>query len=261
MADKPSLYVVEKKEVIILVVLFVLVTVLSFTLGVRYGESVGKKLAREQDQAAREIGGNEAGPGGGTLGKGGEHKDEAGSLEKPEKEKGEKEEKTEKAEKTESKPEEKTEAPKSRESHSPEEAAKSSHASPSRGNVDKNSDEYLLNALKEAGVESPGGKAPKGAELPTEVKEAPAKAPSRARSGSYVIQVGSHPTDNEANGQVRSLKSRHVSAEILPPFKDKQGEWHRVVISGFKSKKEAEKEATALKAKGSIASYFIWRLP
>jgi hypothetical protein len=57
MTEKPSLYVVEKKEVIILVVLFVLVTVLSFTLGVRYGESVGKKIAHEQEQAAREQGG------------------------------------------------------------------------------------------------------------------------------------------------------------------------------------------------------------
>jgi len=264
MADKPSLYVVEKKEVIILVVLFVLVTVLSFTLGVRYGESVGKKLAREQEQAAREIGGSEAEPGSGTLGKAGEHKDEAGSLEKPEAEKGKKEESGEKAdrsEKPDSKSEEKSEPPKNRESHSPEEAAKGSHAAPARGNVDKNSDEYLLNALKDAGVEAPGGKAPKGAELPNEVKEAPAKAPSKARSGSYVIQVGSHPTDNEANAQVRSLKARQVTAEILLPFKDKQGEWHRVVISGFKSKKEAEKEATALKARGAIASYFIWRLP
>jgi cell division protein FtsN len=260
MADKPSLYVVEKKEVIILVVLFVLVTVLSFTLGVRYGESVGKKLAYEQEQAAREIGGNEAEPGSGSLGKSAEHKDEAGSLEKSEK--GEKSEKEVKIE-TGEKPEAKAEAPKARESHSPEEAAKGTHVAPgaSRGNVDKNSDEYLLNALKDAGVEAPGGKAPKDAELPAEVKEAPAKAPSRARSGSYVIQVGSHPTENEANAQVRSLQGHHVAAEILAPFKDKQGEWHRVVISGFRSKKEADKEAVALKVHGSIASYFIWRLP
>jgi hypothetical protein len=53
MSDKPSLYVVEKKEVVILVILFVLVTVLAFTMGVRYGESVGKKAAKEQ--AAAEV--------------------------------------------------------------------------------------------------------------------------------------------------------------------------------------------------------------
>jgi cell division protein FtsN len=259
MADKPSLYVVEKKEVIILVVLFVLVTVLSFTLGVRYGESVGKKLAAEASKAEREIGGNEAEVGGGTLGKTGEHKDEAGSLEKSEK--GEKQEAKPEGKKEE-KPEGKEEKPegKPKDSHSPEEAAK--HAAPvSHGNVDKNSDEYLLNALKDAGVEAPGGKAPKDAELPNEVKDAPMKAASKARSGSYVIQVGSHPTDNEAASQVRSLKGRHVQAEILPAFKDKQGEWHRVVLGGFKTKKDAEKEANALKSKGSISSYFIWRLP
>jgi cell division protein FtsN len=258
MAEKPSLYVVEKKEVIILVVLFVLVTVLSFTLGVRYGESVGKKLAAEQEKATREIGAGESEVGGGTLGKTGEHKDEAGSLEKTEK--GDNDEKP--ASKEEKKPEakeEKIEA-KPKDSHSPEEAAK--HPAPARnGTVDKNSDEYLLNALKDAGVEAPGGKAPKDAELPSDVKDAPVKSVSKARSGSYVIQVGSHPTVNEASGQVRSLKGRHVQAEILPAFKDKQGEWHRVVLGGFKTKKDAEKEATALKSKGSISSYFIWRLP
>ncbi|MGZ3651829.1 MAG: SPOR domain-containing protein [Bdellovibrionota bacterium] len=271
MSDKPSLYVVEKKEVIILVVLFVLVTVLSFTLGVRYGESVGKKLAHEQDQAAREIGGSESEAGGGTLGKA-ERKDEAGSLEKPEEKpaattgehavEGTAATKPAEHGAEPAKPAEKAEeAPKG--SHSPEEAAKSAgHATGgSHEAVDKNSDEYLLNALKDAGVESPGGKAPKDAQLPGEVKEAPVHAASKARSGSYVIQVGSHPTIGEAEGQVRSLKARHVSAEILPPFKDKQGEWHRVVLSGFKNKREAEKEAAALKGKGSIMSFFIWRLP
>jgi cell division protein FtsN len=81
------------------------------------------------------------------------------------------------------------------------------------------------------------------------------------KSGSYVIQVGSHPTEGEAESQVRSLLAKRVSAEILPPFKDKQGEWHRVVISGFKSKHDAEKAASGLKGKGSIVSYFVWRLP
>jgi hypothetical protein len=283
-SEKPSLYVVEKKEVIILVVLFVLVTVLSFTLGVRYGESVGKKLAHEQEIANREQGGGDETSGSGTLGKGPAHSDEAGSLEKPEG-------------KPEARPEEGKEAkapapgvhaeaakpgeagheaahegapakPETKETHSPEAAAKTSAATgASHEAVDKNSDEYLLNALKDAGVEPPGGKAPDNAKLPDEVKttrEAEASAPkavSHARSGTYVIQVGSHPTEGEAESQVRSLKSRKVSAEILPPFRDKQGEWHRVVIGGFKSKRDAEKEATGLKGRGSIVSYFVWRLP
>ena len=62
-----------------------------------------------------------------------------------------------------------------------------------------------------------------------------------------MIQVGSHPTKHEADDQIHSLKSGHVSAIILPPFKDKQGEWFRVVIGSYKTKTEAEKEAKHLK--------------
>jgi cell division septation protein DedD len=259
MSDKPSLYVVEKKEVIILVVLFVLVTVLSFTLGVRYGESVGKKLAHEQAQATKELGGAEGGEGGGTLGKA-EH-DEAGSLEPGAKapESGTAPAAAEAG---------KGEAPKgeqgAKEEHgaSPEDAAKTAAAtSMSHEAVDKTSDEYLLNALKDAGVEPPGGKAPKDAKLPAEMKQPATRVSSKIRSGTYVIQVGSHPTRSEAESQVRSLRARKVPAEILPPFKDRQGEWHRVVIGGFKTKRDAEKEAGGLKSKGSILSFFVWRLP
>lgn len=252
MPDKPSLYVVEKKEVVILVVLFVLVTVISFTLGVRYGESVGKKTALEQAQAARELG--EAGieGGSGTLGKAApkveEHADaKGGHDEKP----------------TEIKAgDDHAPAEKHGDSHapttSPEAAAKTATGSGGEA-LDKNSDEYLLNALKEAGVEPPGGKAPRGAKLPEDVK--PSSARPKIPGGSYVIQVGSHPTRAEAETQVRALRARKVSAEILPPFKDKQGEWHRVVVGSYRNKRDADKDAAGLKGRGSIVSYFVWRLP
>jgi cell division protein FtsN len=119
--------------------------------------------------------------------------------------------------------------------------------------LEKNSDEALLKALKEEGVEPPGGKAPGNATLPSTVKA--------AKSGTYVIQVGSHPTRSEADAQVRQLKGRGVSPDVLPPFKDKQGEWHRVIVGSFKSKREADREAAQLKAKGVIISFFVWRLP
>jgi cell division septation protein DedD len=217
MSEKPSLYVVEKKEVIILVILFVLVTVLSFTMGVKYGESVGKKAVKEQVAAEEEAGGHGAEAIGGKLGE-------------------------------------------SAPAHgSPEVAGHDEHgtAAPekpaSREVVEKNSDEYLLNALKESGIEPPGGKAPGDAKLPDEVK--------RVKSGYYVIQVGSHPTRSEAESQVRQLATKKVSAGILAPFKDRQGEWHRVVVGSFKTKREAEREAAQLKSRKAILSFFVWRLP
>ena len=35
----------------------------------------------------------------------------------------------------------------------------------------------------------------------------------------------------------------------------------RVVVGSYKTKKEADREAGSLKGRGSIASYFVWRLP
>lgn len=225
MSEKPSLYVVEKKEVIILVILFVLVTVLSFTMGVKYGESVGKKAVKEQVAAEEEAGGHAAESIGGKLG---EHAAPA--------------------------------SPGAAAHGSPEAAAREEHAAPassekpaSRDTVEKNSDEYLLNALKESGIEPPGGKTPGDAKLPQDVK--------KVKSGFYVIQVGSHPTRSEAEAQVRQLAGKKVSAEILSPFKDRQGEWHRVVVGSFKTKREAEREAAQLKGRRAILSFFVWRLP
>jgi len=251
MSEKPALYVVEKKEVVILVMLFVLVTVLSFTMGVRYGESVGKKAAQLQAAAGEEHGGEAAEHTGGTLGAAGsEHEEaeehghgghEAAGHGKDSKEGAEhgKEAATGHGEKESAKA-----AP----------AAKPSESNaPGREAADKNSDEFLLNALKEAGVEPPGGKAPRNAELPSDVK--------KVKSGSYVIQVGSHPTKAEAESQIRSLGQKKIEASVLSPFKDRQGEWHRVVIGSFKTKRDAERDANQLKAKGAILSYFVWRLP
>lgn len=227
MSDKPSLYVVEKKEVVVLVVLFVLVTVLAFTMGVKYGESLGQQGKAIKEEYASEIGAQT--PSGGKLGEGEAAPAHADHGEKT-------------AEESE---------------HSKPEGEKAASMTPdetgvAQVTVEKNSDEALLEALKSEGVEPPGGKSPGGASLPTEVK--------MATVGTYVIQVGSHPTRSEAESQLKSLRAKDLGAEILTPFKDKQGEWHRVVIGGFKNKRDADREALSLKNKGLILSYFVWRM-
>ncbi len=274
MSDKPSLYVVEKKEVVILVVLFVIVTVLSFTMGVRYGESVGKKAAKELSAAESEHSDELQDKVGGTLGhskaepaKEEEHgkapeKEEHGHAGAQDK-KGEHGEPAKESEHGEAKHAEAKHEDVSHDAHkdsSPETAAKveqkedsEDSAEATKTAVDKNSDEYLLNALKESGVEPPKGSSPKNAKLPDEVK--------KVASGTFVIQVGSHPTRSEAESQVRQLKGKKVQAQILSPFKDRQGEWHRVVVGSYKNKREAEKEAKAMKSRGAVISYFVWRLP
>lgn len=253
MSEKPALYVVEKKEVVILVMLFVLVTVLSFTMGVRYGESVGKKAAQLQAAAGEEHGGEAAEHSGGTLGAaGGGHGEEAeehGGHEAA----GHGKESAEHG-KDAGHGKEAAAAHGEKETTKPAPAKAAEASAPGREAADKNSDEFLLNALKEAGVEPPGGKSAKNsAELPSDVK--------KAKSGTYVIQVGSHPTRGEAESQIRSLAAKKIEASVLSPFKDRQGEWHRVVIGSYKTKRDAERDANQWKAKGAILSYFVWRLP
>lgn len=244
MSDKPSLYVVEKKEVVILVVLFVLVTVLAFSMGVKYGESLGKNSVHVQEEYKTQVGATDSGEVGGKLG---EAKEEAHGA--PAEAHGEKKE--EHGAKHEAEPAK-------HEEEKPHGAAEPAtkpapNLAVQQPAIDKNSDEALLKALKEEGVEPPGGKSPEEAALPATVKA--------AKSGNFVIQVGSHPTRAEAESQIRQLKAKGVSADVLAPFKDKQGEWHRVVVGSYKNKREADREAAQLKAKGAILSYFVWRLP
>ena len=266
MSDKPSLYVVEKKEVIILVVLFILVTILAFTMGVRYGESLGKKTAVLEMAEEKAHSPGEADKIGGTLvgeaPKEGAPSGEHGVAEpvKP----GEQEKKEIHGEEVHTGPHgEAAKAAGHGEEHSPESAAKPEEKTEAKkpplathgamDAVEKESDEYLLNALKDAGVESPGGAAPKNATLPETVK--------KIKAGSWLIQVGSHPTLKEAEGQLKLLQSKKVNAQILPPYKDAHGEWNRVVIGEFKNKHDADREAAHLKSKGAFISYFVWRLP
>lgn len=239
MAEKPSLYVVEKKEVVILVVIFILVTVLAFTLGVKYGESVGRRVAITTQEAEKAHADAAADKVGGTLG--------AEVLDSPKSEHPENEDKQTSAPTTDShSPEAQAGGHKTEERIAPNEESKLTNETIAA--VETNSDKYLLEALKEAGVETPVEKK-KTNELPQAVKAPP--------KGDYVIQVGSYPTKRDAERQVDALKHKKLMAMILPPFKDRQGEWYRVVLGSYKNRNSAEKAAQLLKAKGDIRSYFV----
>jgi len=237
MSDKPSLYVVEKKEVVILVVLFVLVTLLSFTVGVKYGESLGRKANIEEKLAEKE---NDA------------HKEiHGGSL----------------GDVQPNAVEEKHEAHAKANDHGTQE--KVDHDSHNDGHtvntniitkdkkknisVDNDSDEYLLSALKEAGVQPPSDKTESATpKLPEETKA--------VKAGSYVIQIGSFPTKKDAEQQERLYRSKKLDVSIMSPIKDKQGEWYRVSVGSYSNKSDAEKAARKYKDKGLIKSYFVRRV-
>ncbi|NUM88546.1 MAG: SPOR domain-containing protein [Bdellovibrionales bacterium] len=234
MSDKPSLYVVEKREVVILVILFVLVTVLSFTVGVKYGESIGRRTGRVEMEAEKEHRQQEADKQGGTLGAGEAVSPQEVPAKAPEEQAGGHAEGHA------------VEPAASPEAHAPD-APKLSNETVRA--VDKNSDEYLLKALRESGVETPVEKEKK---LPSDVK--------KVKPGSYVIQVGSYPTKRDADQMLASLRKKGVEALILPPFKDQQGEWYRVVVGSYSSRGGAEKDAKQMQGKGLVRSFFVKRI-
>lgn len=250
MSNKPSLYVVERKEVVVLVVLFVLVTVLAFTMGVKYGQSMGRKLIAKEQQAKEQIEGDQATATGGSL------SDSHGSAApEPEAEKGHG--KSESHGKAESHGDSGEKQPEAAE---PDMVAALKPAEKA-ALQDTNSDEYLLNALKESGIE---GQSSKGAKLPEKVKTKPGKpaavAKSSPRGGAFVIQVGSHPVLKDAERQLARLKARKLDAHILPATRDRQGEWHRVVVGSYSNKNDAEKEAKVYKDRGIIGNFFVRKL-
>lgn len=276
MSTKPSLYVVERKEVVVLVTLFVLVTVLAFTLGVKYGESLGRKAYLQDSSVHDKMNEELAGHGGsGTLGA--EHPSEA-APEHAEKaaEHGEAHEEGHAEGHEEAAAPHEAAVAAHGETHgeahtpSPEELAKAAPRDEPKTAVglkdrpkepvDTNSDAHLLNALHEAGIQpSKGGAAEAGegakaSQLPNEAKTI------KPQNGAFTIQVGSYPTKADAEAQLKHLKEEKLSAMMLAPVSEHNGEWFRVTVGNYGTKLEAERAAKQIQAKGQIKSYFVRKL-
>ena len=82
------------------------------------------------------------------------------------------------------------------------------------------------------------------------------KTPSTPSKGSLTIQIASFSDQGQANDRVSSLRQSKVDARIV---KAEVGgkTWYRVQIGGFKSRDEASKYATQLKAQGVVQDFII----
>lgn len=277
MSTKPSLYVVERKEVVVLVILFVLVTVLAFTMGVKYGESLGRKAFLQDQTAQVKIQEELAGKGGsGTLGEGAAG---ASGAEKAAHSEAPAESTAVHAPNPNASPEElagahgdahkAVEPPKAELAGGKTEAKQDEKLVESKGlhehpkePVDTNSDQHLLEALKDAGIQSPKAGAVKleknlkqSTKLPDEVKSL--KVP---RSGSFTVQVGSYPTRGDAEQQLKRLKENRLDAMMLAPVSERDGNWFRVTVGSFSTKAEAERSGKQWQSKGQIKNFFVRKM-
>lgn len=308
MTKKPSLYVVERKEVVILVVLFVLVTVLAFTMGVKYGENLGQKQAREK-QAAETAFADTPGTAGGHLGSDASTAKPAAHGSVPETASGGHGEAGHGDDGHGAKPADQDTGDKTHaeaghgaghgdthDAHVPPAATPSAPLAgaapktPGAKSADlQDTDEYLLNALKEAGIEKSQANAQAGApvrkqeaenldeesarphaggdageedeaaKLPTQVKGKAGKPPV---DDYWVIQVASYPTEQEAKRHAERLRAQSLEPIVFSGMDSKSGKWYRVALGKYADKERAGEVARTYKQKGWIgSSSFVRKAP
>ncbi len=272
MSKKPSLFVVERKEVVILAILFILSIVLTFTVGVKYGEIVGRKAAVEEitaDEGLKEAKSNM----GGAL------NDEAAHDSTAKVEQG-KTKKIAEGAATDSKdinsagePEKKMEisaeaaaginadqkSAANELSEMEEDSKKSAKGlvEVNGGGSAKDNDEELLNALKDAGIEK---KSDGEVEPEAEEKSLPAEVVERTNDFAgphFVIQVGSYPTKRDAERHLSRLKAQKLDPRILPSAETKNGRWFRVALGRYDDRNIAVQKARTFKRRGLIKDYFV----
>jgi cell division protein FtsN len=96
----------------------------------------------------------------------------------------------------------------------------------------------------------PQPRAPKAAGEPTaETRVAPA--------GKFTLQVGSHPLLEEARDQVDALEVLGVTPYIRSADVKGKGRWYRVYLGGYPSRDEAETAGTRYQAKKIIEAYIV----
>ncbi len=141
--------------------------------------------------------------------------------------------------------------------------------------VPQASEEALDEALSEEVTKSGAHiDVPKQVELPVESRTAVAGATHitqagaakvaeapKAAVGRYSLQVGSFPTQADANKITDQLKAAGLSAQEKPVEIAGKGKWHRVYLGGFATKAEAEKAGQDYSAKKAISKFIVVETP
>ncbi len=248
MSKKPSLFVVERKEVFILGLLFLLSVALTFTVGVKYGEIVGRKAAMEEITAKEGL--REARPiEGSTLGsenKVGKKIEEQSVLDPSQP--ADNSNKNTKDTKDQSSIESDIES----DIEPGTVEVEPNYADP-KGSVE-DSDVELLEALQKAGIEK---RTEEGVDEPATDRTGSLEKELVFTGPHFVIQVGSYPTKRDAERHIRRLQSQSLEPRILPSIESKNGRWFRVALGKYESRSSALKTARSYKQEGLIKDFFV----
>ena len=84
---------------------------------------------------------------------------------------------------------------------------------------------------------------------------------SLAPLGKYTLQVGSYPSVSEAQSRLEVLEKDGMQPFIRSVELKGKGLWHRVFVGGFASKDEAEKAGRQYKTSHKISSFIVANRP
>jgi len=82
-------------------------------------------------------------------------------------------------------------------------------------------------------------------------------AVSRAASGKYTLQIGSHPKIETAREQVSNAEAAGLKPMLRIVELPGRGRWYRIFVGGYASKDEADSSGKDLQSKGLVDSYIV----
>ncbi|MGE4231853.1 MAG: SPOR domain-containing protein [Bacteriovoracia bacterium] len=233
MEKKPELVVVHKKEFFILFILFLLVAVFSFTLGLKLGKHLdasnganGDVLAQGSCQTLPESAPLTAAPSA-------EH--EVANTENNEK-------------------------PDTAHHEQPEEddkltkKQKEQQAKHDLEKAEDHADTELYKEVEESSL-SYGKKVPM--KLPKQKKSI---AKSKESLHKFTLQVGAYKNEHEANQRVADLKQKNLEAFYFAAKVPGKGTWFRVGVGMFDSQDAAEKAAMQWKSAQLLPQYIVQKV-
>ena len=122
--------------------------------------------------------------------------------------------------------------------------------------VPQASDEALDEALhEEVGQAKAHLTTPRQVELPKDTKR-PGSGKTQI-SGKYTLQVGSYPTEEEAQKIASQFWAHQLESQVRAADVQGVGKRFRVLVGGFPTKRQAEHIADGYKTKGWIESYIV----
>lgn len=101
-----------------------------------------------------------------------------------------------------------------------------------------------------------------GKSLPGEKKsEKTVQSESSIKAGRYTLQVGSYPSLHEAEPELLKLNENGLRAEVREVDITGKGKWFRLFVGQFESVKDAEKAGKSFKQERRISEFVVVRAP